>query len=157
LAWIYLSGRNFLHQLPQILKHLLLFLPLCSFVFSSTSSLVLIKYYCLVSLNASYVGLQLILNLCCCLVFVVGSWCVPCMLLICTSGLRKNFISLVKWKLQMAYVLVYWSASRTPRSLENSRFLNVFHWLVVSCKFHSIYFAKFVRQIWTSSLHDIFT
>jgi hypothetical protein len=36
-------------------------------------------------------------------------------------------------------------------------FYMFFHWLVLSCKFRSICFAKFVRQIWTSSLHDIFT
>jgi hypothetical protein len=48
-------------------------------------------------------------------------------------------------------------ASRTSRSSENNRFPYVFHWLVVSCEFHSIFFAKFVQQIWTSSLHDIFT
>jgi hypothetical protein len=47
-------------------------------------------------------------------------------------------------------------SSQTSRSSENSRFSYVFHWLVVSCKFHSICFAKFVRQIWTSFLHDIF-
>jgi hypothetical protein len=47
--------------------------------------------------------------------------------------------------------------SRTSRSSENSRFPYVFHLLVVSCKFRSICLAKFVRQIWTSSSHDIFT
>jgi hypothetical protein len=47
--------------------------------------------------------------------------------------------------------------SRTSRSSENSRFPYVFHRLVVSCKFRSISFTKFVRQIWTTSLHDIFT
>jgi hypothetical protein len=47
--------------------------------------------------------------------------------------------------------------SRTSRSLDYSRFPYVFHRLVVSCKFRSIFFAKFVWQIWTSSLHDIFT
>ena len=50
-----------------------------------------------------------------------------------------------------------WASSQTSSSLENSRFPYVFHQLVVSCKFHSICFAKFVQQIWTSSLHDIFT
>jgi hypothetical protein len=49
-----------------------------------------------------------------------------------------------------------WS-SWTSRSSENNRFPYVFHRLVVSCKFRSICFAKFVRQIWTSSLHDTFT
>jgi hypothetical protein len=37
--------------------------------------------------------------------------------------------------------------SQTSRSLENSCFPYVFHRLVVSCKFHSICFTKFVRQI----------
>jgi hypothetical protein len=37
------------------------------------------------------------------------------------------------------------AASRTSRSSENNRFPYVFHWLVVSCKFRSICFAKFVR------------
>jgi hypothetical protein len=48
-------------------------------------------------------------------------------------------------------------SSRTSRSSENNCFPYVFYRLVVSCKFHSIFFANFVRQIWTSSLHDIFT
>jgi hypothetical protein len=38
-------------------------------------------------------------------------------------------------------------ASQTSRSLENNCFSYVFHQLVVSCKFHSISFAKFVCQI----------
>jgi hypothetical protein len=40
-----------------------------------------------------------------------------------------------------------YAASRTSRSSENSCFPYVFHRLVVSCKFCSICFAKFVRQI----------
>jgi hypothetical protein len=49
------------------------------------------------------------------------------------------------------------SSSWTSRSSENNHFPYVFHWLVVACKFRSFFFAKFVRQIWTSLLHDIFT
>jgi hypothetical protein len=39
------------------------------------------------------------------------------------------------------------AASRTSRSSKNNRFPYIFHWLVVSCKFRSIFFAKLVRQI----------
>jgi hypothetical protein len=57
-----------------------------------------------------------------------------------------------------SHLHVTWSigTSRTSRSSKNSCFPYVFHRLVVSCKFRSICFTKFVRQIWTSSLHDIF-
>ena len=49
------------------------------------------------------------------------------------------------------------ASSQTSRSSENNCFPYVFYQLVVSCEFRSICFAKFVRQIWTSSLHDTFT
>jgi hypothetical protein len=48
-------------------------------------------------------------------------------------------------------------SSWTSRSLENNCFHYVFHSLIVLCKFHSIFFPKFIQQKWTSSLHDIFT
>jgi hypothetical protein len=38
-------------------------------------------------------------------------------------------------------------SSQTSRSSEKSRFPYVLHWLIVSCKFRSICFAKLVRQI----------
>ena len=43
------------------------------------------------------------------------------------------------------------------KDLRKQLFPYDFHRLIVSCKFCSSYFAKLVRQIWTSFLHDIFT
>jgi hypothetical protein len=47
----------------------------------------------------------------------------------------------------MKPISAYGYASRTSRSSKNNRFPYIFHWLVLSCEFHSIFFAKLVRQI----------